>query len=393
MTDIRETIAVEHRRSMMIYAVIVAVLIACAIASVFQARAVIDDVRLENRASALIKQSNALLSGVERAETSQRGYLLTGSQLYLDPFESGKAQALTSLQELTQSLRRAQQQAALKDIGADLKKKLDELTLTIELERDGRYNDAMRVVRTNAGKESMDRIREQIAQLAAECEDRRVAGLADETVRVELTGFAFAGLLVAVAALLAFAFRMQRRAFRGVVRGTERMSRAAYRDALTGLPNRRELDRTLDQLKDGPSDAGGPVTALFIDLDGFKSVNDELGHATGDALLRRVADLLRDVTRSGDTLARVGGDEFVLIAPGLENRQQIGHLCNRLLSAVRPLADDFLPVGLSIGIATREAAGESLGGLLKRADAAMYEAKRAGGGYRFSDTGSAMALA
>ncbi|WP_061136009.1 GGDEF domain-containing protein [Caballeronia fortuita] len=392
MTEVRETIAVEQRRSMLIYAVIVAALVACAIAAVLQAHAVIEDVDLVNDASLLIKRSNALLSGVERAETSQRGFLLTGSEIYLEPFENGSTKALTALQELTHSLHRPHQREALTKITADVTTKLDELALTIDLQRRGQHDDALKVVNTNAGRDAMDRIRVQVSKLAAECEARRAAGLADETHRVELTGCAFAGLLLAVAAMLAFAFRMQKRAFRGVVRGTERMSRAAYRDALTGLPNRRELDRTLDHLQDGAGDDGGPVTALFIDLDGFKSVNDKLGHATGDALLRRVADLLRDVTRSGDTLARVGGDEFVLIAPGLRSRHEIDQLCNRLLSAVRPLADDFLPVGLSIGTATRAAAGESLGGLLKRADTAMYEAKRAGGGYRFSDTDPALAL-
>lgn len=378
---------------MLIYAVIVAALVACAIASAFQAHAVIDDVRLENSASALIRQSNALLSGVERAETSQRGFLLTGSELYLEPFESGRKQALASLEDLTRSLRRPQQQAPLTGLRTALNNKLDELALTIDLQRRGQHDDAMSVVKTNAGKESMDRIRVEVAQLAADCEARRVAGLADETVRVELTGCAFAGLLLGVAALLAFALTVQKKAFNGVVRGTERMSRAAYRDALTGLPNRRDLERTLDQLKEDPSHGEGPVTALFIDLDGFKSVNDKLGHATGDALLRRVADSLRQVTRSGDTLARVGGDEFVLIAPGLEKRKEIDHLCDRLLTAVRLLADDFLPVGLSIGIATRNATEESLGCLLKRADTAMYEAKRAGGGYRFSQTKAAARLA
>ncbi|MDR5739997.1 diguanylate cyclase domain-containing protein [Caballeronia sp. LZ016] len=378
---------------MMMYGVIVAALVACAIASAFQAVAVVADVRMQNRAAAAVRDGNALTSGLERAETSQRGFLLTGDQAYLDPFENGKRQALASLQSLTTSLQRPQQRTALSQIEADLKDKLGELDLTITLERQGDHPGAMRVVRTNSGKAAMDRIRLRIAGITAECENKRIAALQDETFRVKLTSYAFVGLLLSVAALLAFATTMQMKAFAGLLRGNARISRAAYRDSLTGLPNRRDFERKLNELERWGKYAKSPVTALFIDLNGFKSVNDTLGHATGDTLLRQISGALRQVTRSGDTLARVGGDEFVVIAPGLGKREQIDQLCERLLSAVRPIELEFASIGLSIGVATRKAPDETLERLVQRADIAMYEAKRSGGGYRFSqeDEGTAFA--
>ena len=131
--------------------------------------------------------------------------------------------------------------------------------------------------------------------------------------------------------MLAFAAALQKKAFAGVLQGTRRMTRAASRDPLTGLPNRRELDRRLLELAVG-GNAGLPVTALFLDLDGFKSINDTLGHATGDSLLRDVSRALRDATRAGDIIARVGGDEFIVVAPDLPPKKGRSVVGSRIAS-------------------------------------------------------------
>jgi len=155
----------------------------------------------------------------------------------------------------------------------------------------------------------------------------------------------------------------------------------ALHDALTGLANRRLFVERLEAAvaECAPGDAVG---VLYLDLDGFKAVNDTLGHAAGDELLCRVADLLGRGVRPGDTVARLGGDEFAVVctgAGGPADAQAVGARLLQALAAPVVLEGGQARVGASIGVALG-AAGASAEGLLRAADAAMYEAKRAGKG-------------
>lgn len=152
----------------------------------------------------------------------------------------------------------------------------------------------------------------------------------------------------------------------------------AETDALTGLLNRQGLEQRVASLTDG---AG--ATVFFVDLDNFKTVNDRMGHDTGDRILREVAFRLRHAVRTDDAIARLGGDEFVVLCPGLMGTDDADRLARRLLGVVRepPLVDDGdCRVGASIGYARRHPHDTTtIAGLLSLADGAMYEAKRRGG--------------
>jgi len=158
------------------------------------------------------------------------------------------------------------------------------------------------------------------------------------------------------------------------------LSHRAFHDELTGLANRALfLDRMDHALRVARPDTD-PVVVLFVDLDDFKSVNDALGHGVGDQMLRAIADRIRRVSGSGDTPARLGGDEFALLLEdrgGVDRALDIAESLLELLREPVTLAGYDLAVLASVGVAVA-APGMTTAGLLRDADIAMYEAKRAG---------------
>lgn len=153
-------------------------------------------------------------------------------------------------------------------------------------------------------------------------------------------------------------------------------------DPLTGLTNRASFDRSLDLAIAHAARTHSPAAVLFMDLDGFKAVNDQRGHAVGDVLLREVAARIMTCVREDDLLARYGGDEFVVLLEQLTDPEVVHAVASRVIEALsRSFAVDGLTVRLSvsIGVALFPDHGESADELLACADSAMYEAKRKGG--------------
>jgi len=154
---------------------------------------------------------------------------------------------------------------------------------------------------------------------------------------------------------------------------------AAMHDALTGLANRSLFN---DRLEHGLAQAkrlGLTLAVMFIDLDGFKAVNDKQGHGVGDALLQTVADRLKENTRDDDTVSRVGGDEFLYLVMGDNDTQTIIHLAQKIVNCIQApclLSSGPISIKLSMGIARYPQDGETAEALVKQADMAMYRAKR-----------------
>jgi diguanylate cyclase (GGDEF)-like protein/PAS domain S-box-containing protein len=161
-------------------------------------------------------------------------------------------------------------------------------------------------------------------------------------------------------------------------RAEQRLADLAHYDPVTGLANRTLLDLRLEGALAG---SDGEIGVLFVDLDGFKVVNDTFGHAVGDLLLAAIAERIRNATRPVDTTARFGGDEFVVVAP-VERTADLEALAERLLETIRApfeVEGRTVQIDMSVGVAVGAPGTAVASALLHEADLAMYRAKAAGG--------------
>ena len=163
---------------------------------------------------------------------------------------------------------------------------------------------------------------------------------------------------------------------------TRQMSYQASHDALTGLVNRREFERRLEEALEAAHGSGQRGVLCYLDLDRFKAVNDECGHAAGDGMLREVAALVRDAVRDSDTVGRLGGDEFGMLLVGcpLEKARQIADDVVRAVADYRFVwKDKIFNVGVSVGLVEISRESGSTEDLIGAADSACYVAKKQGG--------------
>jgi diguanylate cyclase (GGDEF)-like protein len=189
----------------------------------------------------------------------------------------------------------------------------------------------------------------------------------------------YAVLLILGTVLLALAgwtFLLDRRA----------LERRATTDELTGLANRREFERLTEEILLAADRFENGICVMLLDLNGFKQINDTLGHQFGDLVLKAVAERLRTAVRDTDVVARWGGDEFVVLLPGIEDGTGVRAVAERIGSslAAKPVVRD-VSISAAIGAALFPRHGLELGELLSAADIAMYSAKSAGVTYRLAD--------
>ena len=160
-----------------------------------------------------------------------------------------------------------------------------------------------------------------------------------------------------------------------------RVHHMAYHDSLTGLPNRALLADRLDRAMLSAQRTERKLAVMFLDLDRFKTINDSLGHLTGDHLLKEVANRLCRAVRASDTVARLGGDEFVVLVPGIHEASECNHVAEKIIDALAspiPFEGRMLHITPSIGICVYPNDGGDVETLMRHADAAMYHAKASG---------------
>jgi diguanylate cyclase (GGDEF)-like protein len=216
-------------------------------------------------------------------------------------------------------------------------------------------------------------------------------GLAVEHEEWELDEI-FAGVMVSTIGLFLFGLSRSRatvRELRGRVAAEERAKAMAMHDALTGLPNRRHLEGALKTFLTR-ADERTPLAIVAVDLDRFKPVNDLYGHAVGDELLIKIAELLRQEAGDDGFVARLGGDEFIMVLPHQSEEQLMSKLAGIVAAfeAPFPLRGHDVSVGATLGVAMAPTDGREAETLMRRADVALYRAKDDGRGrFAFFEAG------
>lgn len=316
------------------------------------------------------------LSTLQDAETGQRGFLLTGRADYLEPYDRALKLTDRNFAKLRMDYADADLAgASVASIAAKAHAKLAELRETVEARRRDGFEAALNIVLQGAGKRVMDEIRAEV-RLLLETEqatiDRnalRAQSATERNVKLSLAAACLAVIPIGFCLLLAI-----RDARRGR-RETAHLAHESSHDALTGLLNRPALLARLDKALDQRPEAVG---LLYLDLNGFKPINDEFGHAMGDRVLEEVANRLRTAMRPGDAVARFGGDEFVIVADGCPYRAVLDALAARVEAAIEGINLPELKgrrISASVGTAFSAEAGVKASSLTAAADTAMYARK------------------
>ena len=348
----------------------------------------------------VLDSSDMFLSTMKDAETGQRGYLLTGNKSYLEPFLDAQKQIPVQLDELRRLTKdNPDQQQRLARLTPLVDAKLSVMSQTLELYNSQHAKEAIEIVRSNSGKDLMDSIRVVVSDFNKM--ERRLLAQRESEYNSQLKNFLTTmAVLIVLAFLMIFIFASKaRQEFRERLRiqakEEEIIRNLAFYDTLTQLPNRRLLDDRLQQSLASSKRSGLYGALIFLDMDNFKPLNDLHGHLAGDALLVEVAHRLNACVRKVDTVARFGGDEFVVVLSELDvdkakSTKQAGNIAEKIRDALgEPYLLKIHPEGQaeitikhgctsSIGVALFINHEGSAGEVLKQADMAMYQAKDAG---------------
>ncbi len=314
-------------------------------------------------------------------ESSQRGFLLTGNAAYLEPYQQDSARldgTIANFENLYRSDPAASDMVA--EIRELARRKQAELAQTVDLARNGHPEAALEMVKGNQGKEVMDELRAKLLALVIQQRAERTQYVNEGRTTLRYLYLLGAGVALLIMTLVAVAVRSLSHSIGRLDDAQKTEEHNAMHDSLTGLPNRRYLSEWMTTALAGARRAGRELHVLYFDLDGFKAVNDQFGHEAGDRVLKITAARLREVLRSSDFVARIGGDEFVAALPQTDDPPVVGALIERIeqrldIAPIEELKDGA--VAASIGRASFPRDGDTVSALLAAADRSMYNIKEA----------------
>ena len=311
-------------------------------------------------------------------ETGLRGYAATGRRLFLEPFTRAQSSLVSATLDVDAQLRELGLSGA-----AQTQKRIEvlqnewERTVASNLLADP--NGPRALAWQLRGKALMDQTRRGVDSALDDVigDRQRTVSRTQNFVLFLLIGATLMAAFLATAAII-----IERERARVAAQFTAALQTLAHNDSLTSLANRAKLDDELRHILAEARRYSRKVAVLFVDLDGFKDVNDRHGHEAGDRVLREVAQRLTGSVRESDVVARLGGDEFAIVLPVIRAEAEAEVVAAKLIRAIDSPIDlgsgASASVSASVGISLFPEQAANAGELLHRADKAMYDAKRRG---------------
>lgn len=375
------------RRGGLLLLLALAAVLVVAVTTFYRSGKAIDHIKRQTEINQIVPVLRAVLSDVLLAETGQRGYLLTDRASYLEPYYRGLGDHRNQMSVLMACPYLAPaHRTRLERIKALLELKFEELAMTIALHQQGEFVAARNLMLTDRGQAYGQELQALLEQMIREHVGEREALARELSVEASRTREL---IVIGVTLLLLFAalalWQLKKLLGENAALVGE-LEKEANHCPLTGLYNRRNFDERLRHEVAVAERHGDFLALLFLDLDGFKRVNDLYGHETGDRLLQALAEKLKDTVRASDLVFRLAGDEFAVLATErAHDSPQLEYLGHRLIDAVTQTAQlqkwHRASVGVSIGVAIYPRDANSAESLLDAADRAMYRVKAEGKGH------------
>jgi diguanylate cyclase (GGDEF)-like protein len=377
----------NHRKQILMPLIIVSLIMVATMGWVFY---VAQDLIKVGERKVQIEETRYKISGILNtvvdAETGQRGYLLTGRSEFLEPYDAAVKNTDRILADL-ESARAAftNLDAPLERVSILIKQKFRIIERSLNLEPySGAYAPHLRLAK-DEGRRVMNEIRlklraadDALVKEGKEIERKIVSRLK----QLALAAFV---ILLLIVSILYWSYKRTVWLFEHAVENIERAEKLrhiAMHDALTHLPNRRNFDEYLNKVHAQAARTKKQYALFYMDLDGFKLINDRFGHDAGDDALLATITRITAILRESDFLARVGGDEFALIVQDYKEQKELVILAGRIISAldkpIMSMAGQDIWMGVSIGISTYPKHAKNVNDIVASADGAMYQAKISG---------------
>jgi diguanylate cyclase (GGDEF)-like protein len=317
-------------------------------------------------------------------DSSEQNYIITGKESELKPYQAGIAEIDSEVAFLAG--RRAEHpelERRFAELQTAARKYVADERRIVDARRTLGEDVAREMVKKHFGDASHDQLLQITYQLLMSARKQMDALEAAQTSYGDHVRRLIVALISSAAFILIFLYSSLRRLSVEQRAAQARFAHQATHDSLTGLRNRHAvMEHIAAKLLDREQEAAlGGFALLLLDLDGFKAINDDLGHDAGDALLRQVAERLEATLRDSDYLARLGGDEFLIVVPQVsdqETAERVGKKVIQNIGAPYLLAGKEFKVTASIGVSIFPKDARDREALMKCADLALYEAKRAG---------------